>query len=382
MEEWRAIQTAPPGNDASVIATNDDAFESKVAAMDVGYFKDPYLSMMKNAYVTDDRTHAQFLEAPRNAAMMTTTARYRRQPVINRGTLARIAIKESVVRAFMALLGKGMGDASRRVQIVSLGAGFDTFPFKMLEEYKRDMGDVATVAGIDYVELDLAHVVREKQQLCREFLREDSPLFERVQMSEGHVHATARGHTGTYTLMECDLRDVTALQDALTARCDLSCATATIVLAEICLVYMQATQSDAVIRRLSSLFHGTRAFVNMEQVGRGDDFGSQMDRNVAARGCPLYGMRKYPDLVSQKQRFETCGWAASCRAFTMLELFHECLSKRRIAALQRVELLDEMEEFNLLLRHYCVVIAIENSDGDKKCCLGVPELLEMVRTYQ
>jgi hypothetical protein len=45
-------------------------------------------------------------------------------------------------------------------------------------------------------------------------------------------------------------------------------------------------------------------FMDYEMFGPNDRFGKMMVKNFRDRGIDLVGMGKYPDLVSQKKRFE------------------------------------------------------------------------------
>lgn len=348
-------------SDAAVMRTNTDAFESKVAAMDAGYYSDAYLQKMREEDAMPIREGGQ--------------VRYRRAPVINRGTFARIVIKERVMDAFLSQVGTG-----DRVQVVSLGAGFDTFAFKLL--------DAQRTPRLDYVELDLAGVVASKRRLCGDMLTVGpAGVFQNVERVG--VGLTARTREGSsYTLLACDLREAATLPATLEEHAGLQKGVATIIISEICLVYLQAAESDAVIRTLGDWLSGTRAFVNVEQTASEDAFGRVMQQNVAARGSPLLGLRVYGSVDAQRRRFVHSGWS-DCHAFSMLEMLQVCVSARRRRELQAVQMLDEVEEFNLLLSHYCVVVAMGapvGSDGARGGgggggldALDVAKLMECVR---
>lgn len=346
------LQQIPRG-DTALMGTNEEAFESKIAAMEVGYFNDKYLRQMKDAYGSQIEQEVR---------------RFKRQPMFNRGTYARVLIKERLGEAFVSKLG-----GNSLVQIISLGAGFDSFGFKLLEAWKDDesegeSGHGNAAKGIRYVEIDLGPVVQRKKAIGISFLRQGD-LFSRVEQSDDHWYGEVKraqtdkkeSRISGYGLYSWDLRDSKGLSCTL-EKAGLDRNKPTLVIAEISLVYLEPEHSDAVIELLGQWLGEQRVFINMEHIARGDQFGKQMDENVAARGSVLLGMRAYPDMESQCRRFLQLGWP-DCQAYTMLELWKRCVSVGDMNDLQQVEWLDEMEELNLLLEHCCIVVASSSSSS-------------------
>lgn len=363
-------QTKKTEADEAIIETNDDAFESKIAAMEAGYFNDHFLYCMKNQ-------HAYSLQKEKS--------RYRRQPMLNRGTYARVFIKEHLCQAFLSS-GSSQGFVK---QIISLGAGFDTYAFKLLETWSSRDSEIDNHAQmISYVELDLSLVVRDKLTLGCDFLK-DGQMFSNVERGDGWWHGeVSRGElegaktVSNYWLECCDLRNVDALLKVL-EHAKLHQKADTLVIAEMALVYLTPAQSDLVISTLGQWLTGQRVFFSLEPVGHDDAFGKQMDAHVAARGSTLLGLRAYPDLESQRRRFEQRGWSP-CRAITMLSFWNACSTGQKISELQRIELLDEMEELNLLLEHYCIAIATGPCSQAGDCNphnINIDQLIEAVRKY-
>lgn len=338
--------------DLAVMSTNDDAFETKISAMDAGYFQDRFLAAMKEQYI------CQTLDD--------INAVRRRQPVMNRGTYARVLVKDQMITS---ILSSPPVSTAAVVQFVSLGAGFDTLPFRLIEKWRQDKKTGVARPVLNYVEVDLPPVVAMKQRLCRSFLcqhQQRGDFFTSVQYANRSV--TARdAHGSRYSLHACDLRDVNAFRATLFSQDEQHGAqfnagrhAVTIVISELSLVYMEARDADAVIEGLGRWVEGPRVFVNLEPVQGGDNFGELMDENVAARGSALLGMRTYPSMDSQRMRFVRLGWKAVA-VETMLRLWNDAVARTGQAArLRMVEMLDEVEELNLLLGHYCVVVA---SDG-------------------
>lgn len=127
----------------------------------------------------------------------------------------------------------------------------------------------------------------------------------------------------------------------------------TFFLAECALVYMDVRFSNELLRRISSEFQTAMCAV-YEQVNPLDAFGRQMMVNLQARGCPLKGV--LDSLEHQRQRMLQCGWK-DARSENLLRLFNTCIPRDDVARINRLEMLDEEEEWNLLLQHYCITTA-------------------------
>lgn len=310
----------PPPSDAAVRATNDEAFAAKVSAARAGYLADPYALALADA-------GALAAGAPA------------RQPLINRGTFARVTFVRRRVARFAAAQPRGAA-----VQVVSLGAGFDTLPFVLL-------GARARVRR--YVELDFADVVAAKAAAVKG-TPAVAAVFESVRaQGAGLVAESAAG--AEYSLAACDLRDLRTVREALDAA-GVCRAAPTVFISECVLVYMEPAASDALLALGAQEFRGPRAWVNYEPVRPGDAFGEQMVANIAMRGSPLLGIAEYPSVAAQRTRFEDTGFE-TVEALTMLEAMAEVLDDDERARLDRLERLDEFEEFRMMMEHYCVVWA-------------------------
>lgn len=339
------ISLGPNTEQGAVIATNDDAFESKIAAMDAGYFEDQFLLSMKHRQQQLHSAHN--LELACSESSERRERQFRREPVINRGTFGRILIKQHIISQVFDEMTRNHG----HLQVISLGAGFDTFPFNLL---RNDSG----APVFDYLEVDLEPVVRFKSTLADQFFQDDGGgmLAWKVQRRESCAfHAKMCKSGSQYWLRNCDLRKLSDLSSVLKDVAFLQ-DRPTVVVAELSLVYMAVSESDAVIRWLAKWLSGDRTFVCLEPTGGTDHFGIRMDRNVAARGSPFLGMRTYGDIDAQRKRFEKNGWP-TVRAYAMWDEWKRLVSPSRMMELQRVELLDEVEELELLLRHYCIIVA-------------------------
>lgn len=323
----RAAMDVPPASDAAIRATNDEAFAAKVSAVRRGYLVDPYaLALASSA-------------TPGGAFSP-------RQPMINRGTFARVTFVRRHVARFVAAQPAGA-----LPQVVSLGAGLDTLPFVLLGGGGRPLR---------YVEVDFPGIVAAKAAAVKA-TPAVAAVFARMEPAGAGLRAAgARG--GEYCVAACDLRDVGALRAVLDAA-GVDRAAPTVFVSECVLVYMDPAASDALVRLAAREFTGARAWVNYEPVEPADPFGVQMVANIALRGSPLVGIGAYPSVAAQKARFESAGFD-DVESLSMREAIDGLLDKRERARLDGLEMLDEFEEFRMMMEHYCVVWATAAPVGD------------------
>ncbi|KAL3928342.1 MAG: hypothetical protein SGPRY_002425 [Prymnesium sp.] len=228
--------------------------------------------------------------------------------MINTGQYARVAAIGSVIEQFMRLA------PPQSAQIVSLGAGLDT-RFWQLHD--------SALLPARYIELDQPCVVEAKARAIA-----SSPQLL-AALPGGAACCSESGVASVcYSCIGVDLCDLSKLDDALqSAQWDKSAPT--LVIAECLLVEPH------------------------------DPFGQMMVRNLFERGCPLLSIHACPTVSAQKQRAEATGWshAETMDMYSWFETVFTSEERRRIRSL---ELLDELEEFQLLLRHYCVLLAIKD----------------------
>lgn len=297
-------------------ATNDDATLCKLSAVRAGYWTDPHLPALVRQ------------------------AGHRRDPEIHLGYYARVA-------GVRALVGKFCEAADTAVQVLSLGAGFDTTYWRMLGEGR---------ALHSYIEVDFPGVTARKAGL----VRRNPSLLAGVAGEEGELRlgGSTDLHGPRYHLVAADFTDLAALQCKLAdSRVSYSCPT--LVLAECALVYVDTVKTSMLLAWLAKTF-SSATFVNYEQLNMEDRFGRVMQENLLARGCLLAGVAACRDKAAQLERFTAAGWD-SAQCWDMNEVY-SLLPRQEVERAERLERLDEKELLTQLFHHYCITVARRNSN--------------------
>ncbi|TQV98715.1 hypothetical protein V2A60_007577 [Cordyceps javanica] len=307
-------------HDSTIQGTDTDAAVSRLSAVDAGYLEDPYAAFFVSR-----------LDGPPQ----------RRFPIINRGTYTRTSAVDSLIESFLSLEGKSAAATTER-QIVSLGAGTDTRPFRLFAG--------ASHPKLTYHEIDFDVTSRRKLQLVQ-----GNPQLSRI-LSKPSVKTpqtwTAQPvhNAGVYFCHGRDLRDldnsVTELLDGL--RTDIP----TLVLSECCLCYLKIEEAERVLGYFTSRIANVATII-YEPVHLDDAFGNTMVSNLAARNIHMPGMDRYRNVRDQIQRLHDAGFGtAECKSVESIwEAWIAASEKERV---DQLEGLDEVEEWKLLAGHYVV----------------------------
>jgi len=260
----------------------------------------------------------------------------RKPPEINLGYYAR-------VKGIRFLIDKFFEACDTKVQIINLGAGFDTLFWRLRDE-SRPLKN--------FIEVDFSGVTSRK---CY-YIKRHKELLSQVTDAEGEIKLSKTDLHGTnYHLVAADLGNVQSLEQKLIeSEVDFCCPT--LVLAECVLVYVNHTRTEEMTKWLGEKFQAV-TFINYEQLNMTDRFGDVMLDNLMSRGCLLSGVAPCKDKKSQVARFSS--WdSATC--WNMNEVY-ALLPQADVHRVEKIECLDEKELLRQLFDHYCITVARRNS---------------------
>ncbi|USW56222.1 Putative methyltransferase Ppm1/Ppm2/Tcmp, S-adenosyl-L-methionine-dependent methyltransferase [Septoria linicola] len=296
-------EQAEQARDKIIQQTDGDASSSRMSAVTLGYLDDPFARQL---YQLGD-------ELPR------------RYPIINRGTYVRTKAIDRLVTRFLE------ANPAQQKQIISLGAGSDTRFFRLC----------AGKHNVVYHELDFEDNVNPKRTSIRNANELARMTVSQDQGSAYHLHAI-------------DLRVLTNKSPPILP--DLDPDLPTLILSECCLCYFPPDLAISVLNYFTMHIKGGCGIVLYEPVRPFDAFGRTMMSNLASRGIELRTLKKYYSLDAQRRRLKLAGFESGQGARDVHQIWNsnDWVDEAERHRIEKIEWLDEVEEWNLLASHYCV----------------------------
>ncbi|EAW22466.1 protein C-terminal leucine carboxyl O-methyltransferase ppm1 [Aspergillus fischeri NRRL 181] len=336
--------------DRVVQGTDNDASVSRLSAVEIGYLEDPF---------------ARALTPPGSET--------RRLPIINRGTYVRTTAIDRLVARFLE------GPSQTKKQIISLGAGSDTRVFRLLSSRSS-----SSSPDLIYHEIDFSANTAAKIKFIRA-----APLLQRTLGigSAQNVAIPDSGdalHSPTYHLHPVDLRTLAASASTTTSRspsspnptekdqppCPLQGVDPTLptlLISECCLVYLSPREATDVVEYFAkTLFPASvpLGLIIYEPIRPDDAFGRTMVANLATRGIQLQTLHEYASLEAQRRRLREHGLDSGQAAADIDFIWERWVSETEKERVAGLEMLDEVEEWQLLARHYCVAWGWRSGAGE------------------
>ncbi|KAF4126718.1 hypothetical protein GMORB2_0455 [Geosmithia morbida] len=311
--------------DATIQGTDNDAAVSRLSAVDLGYLDDVFA-----------RYFVQDVDAPR------------RLPIINRAL-------DRLVDEFLS----NSPDAAR--QIVSLGAGTDTRPFRLFSRPLRQQGQQQKKTLI-YHELDFGVVSARKLRTVRGTPALSRILCDATPVTDDGASWTSRPSSGAgdYHCHGLDLRSLAAAAGKGEGSGGGGCTlpglrtdVPTLVISECCLCYMSPQEAMGVMSYFTSRIAALSTAI-YEPIRPDDPFGRVMVSNLAARRIRMPTLNAYPQPADQEQRLRDAGFS-HVKAMTVGDIWRTWVDDKERERVDGLQGLDEVEEWELLAAHYVVV---------------------------
>lgn len=248
------------------------------------------------------------------------------------GTYVRTSGIDRIVDTFLA-------SSQGRKQIVSLGAGSDTRYFRLKEKYAElDL----VYHELDFEENNLSKIARiQSQDFQQPATRLCNLDFTKLTTEGGNLDLN------DYHIRALDLRQIP------TEISWLDQTLPTLLISECCLIYLSPDEADQVLSKFVTCLESVpTAIVIYEPIHPDDPFGKTMVRNLVSRGIYLQTLEKYADLAHQRERLRNLNFNA--RAADIDYIWREWIDQHEKERVDKLEWMDEVEEFVLLAKHYCL----------------------------
>ena len=361
-------------SDRAVISTADDAVLAKLSCVEKGYYQDAFIHSI-----------AKGVHGGRNGSSSM-------EPIIRKGTHARVCAIDKAISAFLSLeLEDDASGVKGRRQVVVLGAGRDTTYLRYRFGYLRGFEE----KQVDWFQVDHPFVVEQKAQtwLCN-CAPDGYNYNSEMNVATGGSFRASFSNQGerdandsTYHLIGHDLRSPpSSLFEKLSDPFhDYDRSIPTIFVMECVIMYLPDDASLNLLRYLASngaesnLRNQVDTFVAValyDPIPSNDRFGQVMLNNLHKRG--ITGRQTLKDEERNEQlslertrtlsdhlaKLSKSGFdiAVGCHMMDAYDHGVVTIEDRRRAA--RIEMLDELEEFVLLMRHYCFCVGVY-SCGDR-----------------
>ena len=245
-------------------------------------------------------------------------------PLINRGTYCRYFIINNPIYGILDIINN-----DEDVNIIVLGSGYETLFFNLVEKgYKK----------IKFYEFDFKEVLTKKSQHIKN--------SNKIQSMLNNI----KNIDSEYNLISGDITDIQKLTNEINK---IKKNNLTILIGECLFTYIENSMTAKIIKLFYDYFENL-VLLQYDLINSDDLFGSEMIKNLSYRNINLIGLKTCKDLQAQKTRNLECGFKEKDIHFhDMLYVYNKLLSDQERARINSLEMMDEFEEFNLLLSHAC-----------------------------
>lgn len=237
------------------------------------------------------------------------------------------------------VVDKFLSSTDGKKQIISLGSGSDTRYFRLKREKKHDN---FLYHELDFKQNNETKISRLKDPRCAQLIQQLCDIdIEKAEVKEDELKSTE------YFIHSVDLRTLPSDQEWIDT------SIPTLLISECCLIYLSPDQAAQVLSYFTNKFVSTPlAVVIYEPFRPHDAFGRTMIRNLTTRGIVLQTIEKYSDMEQQLQRLTDLDFDA--RAVDTNFIWQNWVDQDEKDRIDKLEWMDEVEEFELLAKHYCV----------------------------
>lgn len=243
-------------------------------------------------------------------------------------------------------------------QIISLGAGTDTRYFRLRAQKRHH--------DVVYHEFDFPTVCAAKRRI----VETNIPILEGEGLFPEHGNTNPDGPAPEWGIFSVngipelryichplDLRQLPNVESITSLR-GIRTDVPTLIISECCLCYLDDAAATGVIRWFTEKIPEV-GIALYEPIGPDDAFGQMMTENLAARGITMPTVQRYKTLDKQKERLADLGFreengGGGNDAVSIERIWDTWVTDEERERVDGLEGLDEVEEWQMLARHYTV----------------------------
>ena len=286
-----------------VQSTSNDALKTKISCVLCNYYQDPFI-----LYMEPGVNHKKFL------------------PLMNRGTYCRVYAINSKLHEILDNRKKLEEFKDSKINIIILGSGFDTTYFNLMAE---------GYTNIEVYEYDYKNIIEKKMKYISKYKQ----LSEIVKTNKNNYH-----------LIDCDITNKKLFSESLN-KIQNNENDLTIVICECLLVYIDKEITVEMLSSINERFSNVY-ILEYDLIGPDDPFGKEMVDNLKNRNINLRGFNEVKNIDDQINRLKEAKFE-DINIVDMYYVYFKLLPIQERRRIERLELMDEFEELNLLQRHAC-----------------------------
>ncbi len=357
--------SASSNHDFHVMGTAEAALKAKYAAVQAGYYNDPYIaSFWSNSSGAKPTTNISTQQKQTLPPV---------QVIIKRGTYARVACMYKAISVYL--------DECRTLfqgsQVIVIGSGKDTTFFRILDERRRMNQSTNERQHLHWFEVDHNMIVEQKTKViqrspvfgseCHKVANQDSSYAVTSSSDSEQVWPNAKYHLLGHNLNS----DPDHLIEKL-MHCGLDPMVPTLIVLECVLMYMTKDAATTLLQSLNQQCQDCTMVSYEPILGYDSSFGRVMEENLSKIGVVhpkscFVEIRTLQQYIQQLYGMVGCQRSVGCDMYTAYDTI---LSTQQRAHAQKCEFLDELEEFILIMQHYCFIVSNNNSESmiGKRMC--------------
>lgn len=287
-----------------------------------------------------------------------------RSIILNRGYYTRVLCQKVAIQLFLEYT-KGFP----KVQVLYLGAGLDLSGVELAVTMNDNIDQDLSIFEIDFPE-----IIQHKYDILRKATFPKISSQERLVVNENKRRIEYFDNSVVF--ISHDLRDSLGLLDKMKEN-EFCCDIPTIIITECVFAYMEETFVIDLISTIGNFVHGNSIWFSYDMMHLQDPYGDMMFKNLSRSGFSVPGLVQFPTFDSQSYRFSSqfqtdvsqskSAWRVS-KSISMLDYYDHMISPQEKSRVESIEHLDEMEEWNMIMRHYCITLASKELCETTRIC--------------